>query len=139
MAKKVAWITVTLMICACIQHAFAMGAVISVTKQTQAKLGLNFKLVAERVDAEAVLVRMEIPRKGKLKGLRSVNLRIGSGRPLVAATLQTTPGENGSWIVSFQVAPDLADKSSVDLVGPYEGLSYVVYAVELKGYVTDRN
>ena len=138
MAKKLVWVTMGLLLCACVQHAFAMGEVVSVTKETQARLGLHFTLVAERVDAEAVLVRMEIPRKGKLKNLRSVNMRIGSGRPLIDATLQTTPGKEGSWVVSFQLSPDLADKCSVDLIGPYEGLSYVVYAVELKGYVTVR-
>jgi hypothetical protein len=116
-----------------------MGSVTAVTKQTQAKLGLNFTLVADRVDDEAVLVRMEIPREGKLKHLRSVSLRIGPGRPLVAATLQTTPGKNGSWVVSFQLCPDLADKCSIDLIVPSDPLPYeVYYAVELKGYVTDR-
>ena len=102
------------------------------------KLGLDFTLDAERVDAEAVLVRMEIQRTGKLKNLRSVSMRIGSGRPLVAATLQTTPGKKGSWVVTFQVSPELADKCSVDLIVPVAGRTYLVYAVELKGYVKDR-
>jgi hypothetical protein len=138
MAKRFVWIMMVLMLCACLQQAFAMGDVMLVTKQTQAKLGLNFILTAERVGAEAVLVRMEIPRKGKLKNLRSVSMRIGSGRLLVSAPLQTSPGKNGSLVVSFKLAPDLADKCSIDLTGPYEGLSYVIYAVELKGYVKNR-
>ena len=140
MARKLFWVTVMLLVCACacIQHASAMGSLIEVTKETQAKLGLNYTLVADRVDDEAVLVRMEIPRTGKLKTLRSVSMRIGSGRPLVAATLQTTPGKNGSWVVSFQVSPDLADKCSIDLIVPSDGLTYEVYAVEVKGYVTAR-
>jgi hypothetical protein len=140
MVKKIALITTILMLCACIQQAFAMGELIVVTKQTQAKLGLKFTLVAERVDKEAVLVQMEVPREGKLKTLRSVSMRIGSGRPIVAATLQTTPGKNGSWVVSFQVSPEMADKCSVDLIVPSEGggMEYLVYAVEIKGYVTAR-
>ena len=101
-------------------------------------MGLNYTLIAERVDAEAVLVQIEIPREGKLKNLRSVSMRIGPERPLVAATLQTTPGKNGSWVVSFQLSPDLADKCSIDLIDPSSGRTYVVYAVELKGYITDR-
>lgn len=138
MAKKVLCVTILLMLCACIQRASAMGEVVSVTKETQLKLGLDFTLDAERVDAEAVLVRMEIQRTGKLKNLRSVSMRIGSGRPLVAATLQTTPGKKGSWVVTFQVSPELADKCSVDLIVPVAGRTYLVYAVELKGYVKDR-
>jgi hypothetical protein len=132
------WVALTLMFCICIQSAFAMGEVISVTKQTQAKLGLEFTLVAERVDAEAVLVQIEIPKKGKVKDVRSVSLRIGPGRPEVAATLQTRPGQNGSLVASFQVSPALAEKSSVDLVLPIRGRTYEVYAIELKGYVVER-
>ena len=146
MARKFVCVTMMLLLCACIQHAFALGSgrplvagtLVEVTKETQAKLGLNFTLVAERVDAEAVLVSLEIPRTGKLKNLRSVKMRIGSGRPLVSASLQTTPGKNGSWIVSFQLSPELADKCSIDLIGPYEGLSYYIYAIAVKGYVTAR-
>jgi len=139
MAKKLIWATTILMLCASVQQAFAMGELIVVTKQTQARLGLKFTLVAERVDKEAVLVQMEVPREGKLKTLRSVSMRIGPGRPIVAATLQTTPGKNGAWVVSFQVSPEMADKCSVDLVVPTGGgIEYVVYAVELKGYVTAR-
>lgn len=138
MAKKFVWIMTMFLACACLQVAFALGSVVEVTKQNQAKIGLNFTLTAERVDAEAVLVRMEIPRKGKLQNLRSVSMRIGPGRPLVSATLQTTPGKNGEWVVTFQVAPEMANKCSVDLIVPATARSYTVYAVELKGYVTDR-
>ena len=138
MAKKFLWVMIALMLCAHIQPAFAMGSVAVVKKETQAQMGLTYTLVAERVDAEAVLVSMEIPRQGKLKDLRSVSMRIGPGRPLVSATLQTTIGKNGSWTVSFQVSPELADKCSVDLIVPHSTRTYTVYAVELKGYVTDR-
>jgi hypothetical protein len=141
MAKRFVWIMMVLMLCACLQQVFAMGEVAVVTRETQAKLGLNFTLVAERVDSEAVLVRMEIPRKGKLKNLRSVSMRIGSGRPLVSAPLQTSPGKNGSWVVTFQVAPAMAEKCSIDLNTPYDPpslRSYLIYSVALKGYVTDR-
>jgi hypothetical protein len=139
MAKMFVGVAVLLMLCVCIQPAFALGSVIIVTRETQAKLGLNYTLVADRVDAEAVLVRMEIPRNGKLKDLRSVKMRIGSGRPLVSATLQTTPGKDGVWVVSFQLTPDLADKCSIDLILPSkDALTYEVYGVELKGYVTAR-
>ena len=136
--KKFVWVVVILMVCVCIRHAFAMGEVMYVTKETQAKLGLKFTLVADRVDDEAVLVSMEIPRKGKLKDLRSVSMRVGEGRPMVNATLQTTPTKNGSWAVSFQLSPELADKGYVDLIVPSEPLTYLVYAVEIKGYVKAR-
>jgi hypothetical protein len=63
MRKRFVWIMLLLMWCACLQEAFALGEVVSVTKQTQAKLGLNFTLAAERVDNETVLVRIEIPER----------------------------------------------------------------------------
>ena len=139
MAKKFVWLVAALLLLARPPQAFAMGSVTTVTKETQSKLGLNYTLIADRADAEAVLVRMEIPRKGKLKTLRSVSMRIGAGRPRVAATLQTTPGKDGSWVVSFQLSPALAEDCSIDLIVPSQDpMSYEVYAVELKGYVTDR-
>jgi len=138
MKKLLAGMMTAAMWCACIQHGLAMGEVTAVTKQTQAELGLTFTLVGDRVDDEAVLVRMEVSKEGKLKRLRSVRMRIGPGRPLVAATLQTTPGKDGSWVGSFQLCPELADKCCIDLIVPSDPLSYEVYAVELKGYVTTR-
>jgi len=136
MAKRIVCVTVALMLCVCLQRAIAMGEGITVTKETQGRLGLNYALIADRVDDKAVLVRMEIPRKGKLKDLRSVTMNIGEGRPIVSATLQTTPGKNGSWVVSFQLSPELADKCSIELILPSsEPLTYMFYAVELKGYV----
>ena len=118
-----------------------MGELILVTKQTQAKLGLKYTLTAERVNKEVVMVHVEIPREGKLKELRSVSMTIGqgSGSPMLHAALQTTPGKNGSWSATFQLSPELADKCSVDLLVPnVGGVEYVVYAVQLKGYVTAR-
>ncbi len=139
MSRRFVSTAIMLMLCTCIQSAFALGIVVIVTKETQAKLGLDYKLVAERVDAEAVLVRMEIPRTGKLKDITGVRMRIGPGRPIVAATLQTTTSKDGVWVVSFQLSPALAEKCSIDLVGPMKDRSYGVYSIELKGYVTARN
>ena len=119
---------------------------IAVTKETQAKIGVEFTLTATRVSETAVLVEMEIPRKGKLRNLKDVSLDIGdyhpgvSSSPLLAANLQTTPGKNNSLIVSFQLSPELADKCSIRL-GPLEpavAMSWEYYAVMLKGYVTTR-
>lgn len=128
------------MLCLYIQPAFALGVLTIVTKETQAQLGLNFSLIAERVDKEAVLVKMEIPVEGKLVNLKKVNMTIGSGRPLLSANLDTTLGKNGSLIVSFQISPELAEKCSIYLGPTIESrrrLSHH-YAVQLKGYVTDR-
>lgn len=125
-----------------------LGYIIKVTKQTQAKEGLNFTLVANRVSPEAVLVSMEIPREGKLKDVRSVTMNIRpilppsqsrpvSHSPLVYATLQTTETKKGVWSVSFQLASDLAERCSVDLLIPKGLREYFHYAVELKEYITD--
>jgi hypothetical protein len=138
MASRLVWGAALLLLCACARGALAMGSVVVVTRQTQARLGLTYTLVADRVDDAAVLVKMSIAREGKLAALRSVRLRIGPGRPIVAAPLQTTPRRDGSWEVSFQVSPALAEKSWVDLTVPTGGPAYTVYAVELKGYVTAR-
>ena len=144
MQRKFVCLAMTLLLCASLQRAFANGEGTSVTKENQAKLGIHFTLVAERIAADGadkatVLVTMEIPRKGKLKDLRNVTMSVGQGRPLVSATLQPRVGKDGSWIVDFSLASELADKCTIDLNMPYsEPLTYSFYSVELKGYVTDR-
>ena len=125
-----------------------LGYFIRVTKQTQAKEGLNYTLEARRVSPEVVMVTMEIPREGKLKDVRSVTMNIRphlpktngpvSYSPMVAATLQTTEGKKGVWSVSFQLASELAERCSVDLLIPKGPRGYFYYAVELKEYITDR-
>lgn len=138
MNRKIVLAAMVLTLCATFRYATAMGSVVEVTRETQATLGLKYTLEADRVDDQAVLVKMEIQRSGKLKNVRSVSISIGAGRPEVAATLQTTPGKTGSWVVGFQVSPTMADKCSVDLTVPEAGRTYVVYAVALKGYVTNK-
>ena len=119
---------------------------IAVTKETQARLGVEFTLTATRVSETAVIVQMEVPRKGKLRELKEVALDIGdyrpgsSGSPLVSANLQTTPGKNGALVVSFQISPELAEKCSIRLgpLYPAVAMSWEYYAVMLKGYITER-
>ena len=126
-----------------------LGFVIAVTKQTQAREGLSYTLEARRVSPEVVMVTMEIPREGKLKDVRSVTMEIRphlpktngpvSYSPLVSAILQTTEAKKGVWTVSFQLAAELAERCSVNLLipgGPGRK-GYFYYAVELKEYITD--
>jgi hypothetical protein len=145
MANKFVWVLIALMSFADIPHTRAMGTLVTVTKETQAKLGVEFTLSAVRVSDTAVLVRMEIPKTGKLKELQRVTLDIGSDRPgvpaspLVSADLQTAPGKHGSLVVSFQLSPEMANQCSIRLgpLAPAIPMSYEYYSVELKGYVTD--
>ena len=108
--------------------------------------GVEFTLTAERASDTAVVVRMEIPGTGKLKDLKSVTMDIGdykagvSASPLLTAALETVPGKKGSVVVTFQLAPELAEKCSIRLgpLFPAEPMAYEYYSVELKGYVTTR-
>src|SRR5579872_6507095 len=100
MARKLIWILIALMSFMRIPPAFAMSELILVTKATQGKLGVDFTLSAVRVSDSAVLIRMEIPKKGKLKDLKRVTMDIGTyvpgvaSSPVVSADLETTPGQN---------------------------------------------
>ena len=140
MSKKFVWVMIALMLFARTPHAFALRELISVTRETQASQGVDFTLSAVRVDDTAVIVRMEIPKKGKLINLKTVTMNIGTGRPLVHADLETTPGKDGSLVVSFQLSPELADKCDIFLgpLAPDIPTTSVYYAVQLKGYVTVR-
>lgn len=144
MTRKFIGIALALLLGIYLPYAFAMGELVIVTKETQAKEGLRFTLNAERVSPEVVLVRIEASKEGKLKNLRSVSMTLGktkaheNGSPMLSAPLQTSSGKNGSVIATFQLTSDLADKCSVDLTVPETAMSYTIYAVELKGYVVDR-
>ena len=144
MAKRLIWVLVVLMLLARTPRAFAMSELILVTRDNQAKVGVQFSLSAEQVSETAVIFRMEIPRKGKLKELRRVNLDIGDYKPgvgsspTVSANLETTEGRGGSLIVSFQLSPQMAEQGSI-LLGPLTPLTPTTeyYSVELKSYITD--
>lgn len=142
MTKKLVGSMIVLLMLACAQPTFALSEGVVVTKKTQAESGLDFTLTAVRLSQDAVSVRMEIPVRGKLKNLKRVTMSIGQGSPLVSANLQTTPGKEGSLIVSFQLSPDLADKCSIYLVVPSKNPTAFTYesfyAVQLREYVTDR-
>ena len=139
MMKKSISVIAVLMLCYCCRPVFAMGHLVRVTKDTQAKEGLQYTLTAELVNEKVVLVQIEVPNAGKLKELRSVSMTIGlgNGSPELHAQLHTWPGKNGSVVASFQLSSELAKRCSVDLQDSSTP-TYVVYAVELKGYVTER-
>lgn len=128
------------MVMACVRPTGAMSEGYVVTKATQGEIGVEFTLSAVRLSKAAISVEMAIPVKGKLQHLKSVELRIGQGAPLLSATLEAKPDKNGTRVVQFQIAPELAEKCSIDLVVatvPVNGLDYEhFYAVELKGYIT---
>lgn len=146
MVMSIRWIVVALALVACGIAASAEGFLVTVTKETQAKLGVQFDLSAVRASPRSVLVRMEIPRTGKLKELKTVTMDIGDYRPGVAsaptvsAELATKTGKNGAILVAFQLAPEMAEKCSIRLgpLSPAEPEAYLYYAVELKGYITER-
>ncbi|WP_395138068.1 hypothetical protein, partial [Armatimonas sp.] len=86
--------------------------------------------------------------EGKLKDMSRVTMSIRpllpnsrsgpiSYSPLVSAPLQVTVGKSGVWSVSFQLASELAERCSVDLLIPKGSREYFSYAVELKEYITD--
>jgi hypothetical protein len=139
MLKKYLCIFLVMILCACVNRSLAMGEVMEVTKENQAKLGLVFTLTADRLSPKVVLVSMEIPRSGKLKEITGVNLTIGhNGSPALEAALRTRPGKDGAWAVNFQLSAALADECSIDLTVPQQSETYLIYSVALKGYVKDR-
>lgn len=124
----------------CAPSVFALRGVMLVTKDTQAKLGLVFTLIAEKKSEDVVIIDMEIPRKGKLKSLHSVDLNLGtpSGYPAISAPLQTKTGKNGAWLVRLQLSPEMAEKCSLDLSAdapPTAGVEGIVYSVAIKTYI----
>src|SRR5258708_4400947 len=125
MTKKFALMLTTALLLAGIPRAFALGELMLVTKENQARIGVKFTLSAARVSDTSVAVQMEIPKEGKLKDLKKVTMDIGDYKPgvatspMVSANLETKPGKNGSLLVSFYLSPEMADKCSI-LLGPIE-------------------
>ncbi len=116
--------------------ASSLGKV--VTKANQKEIGLDYELSAIR-EPDAVIVSMTIPKRGKLEDLRIVRLSITAENGknfLVRAPLQMSKKGEGVH-VSAQIAPELAEKASLDLVVE-EGRRESYYAVRMADYITER-
>jgi hypothetical protein len=119
--------------------AYSSGVGKLVTKATQKELGLEFELSATR-EPDAVIVRMTVPKNGKLKDLRQVRLSILAENQkdfLVLAPLDMR-AENGGLRVSAQLAPEFAAKATLDLVVE-EGRRESFYSVKVADYIMERN
>ncbi|MDB6124254.1 MAG: hypothetical protein JWQ71_3247 [Pedosphaera sp.] len=110
-----------------------------VTKQTQFDNDMKFTLSAIKESNEAVLVRMIVPREGKLKDHQKVMLELNEGKQILLQTaVETGSDVAGATVISFQISPALADKYYVNLFTEIStnGPAYTSYfSVELKGYV----
>jgi hypothetical protein len=119
--------------------AHAVIVVIPVTKDTQAKVGLDFTLFAVR-EADVVWVRFECPRKDKLRELAGINLEIkdAKGHEIVLAPLEITE-EKGVIKTHFRLKPEHAERCNIVLIAeqskPPEPAFGRYYSIQLKEYV----
>lgn len=122
-------------------RATALGVVTVVTKETQAKEGLEFTLNAVRVSDKVVMVQMEIPNKGNLRDLEAVHLWVGKDdTPELYTPLEMKRGKDNQISVTFQLSPEMASRADIWL-GPTVLSQPTLrhhYVVRLPGYITDR-
>ena len=114
-----------------------------VTKATQAQQELNYTLTAVR-EEKAVIVNLRIPREGKLKNVLAVRLQVlnPDGKHFDVWSPLEMRQEDGATAVSFQIAPELAERCSISVVTernpPGRSAYERAWDIELKGYITER-
>jgi hypothetical protein len=133
---KIIVTVLALIICLNVPTAvFASGLGKLVTKETQEKLGLEFDLSAKS-EEHSTLVRLTIPKAGKLKDVLEIRLSIPAEDQqhfLVRAPLEMREGD-GALGISAQLSPKLAEKAAIDLV-MQKGRREFFYHVRLADYI----
>lgn len=120
-------------------RVFAMIVVQPVTKDTQAKDGLDFSLSAVP-ESGTVWVQLEVPRKGKLATLSLVQIEVKDkhGKEILLAPVATSD-EKGTTKAQFRLASEQAARCNIILVTeastPPAPAFAVNYSVSLKGYI----
>lgn len=120
--------------------AFALIVVQPVTKDTQAKEGLDFTLSAAS-ESGTVWVKLAAPRKGKLATLSLVQLEVkdAQGKEVLLAPVATTD-ENEVIHAHFRITPEHAKWCNVILVTeqskPPAPAFARHYSIAVKSYIT---
>lgn len=123
-------------------RAFAVIVVQPVTKDTQAKVGLDFNLSVVP-ESGTVWVQLEVPRKGKLATLSLVQIEVKNrqGKEILLAPVATS-NEKGTTKAHFRLAPEQAARCNIILVTeastPPAPAFAVNYSISLKGYISKR-
>lgn len=138
MQQRLTGMMAVVMLFAWMQSAFSMTQGIIVTATTQYDQGLDFTLTTTPERDATVIVRMEIPQKGKLKNLAALQMELNDdkGTLLVAPLAPTT--HNGVVSVSFQIARKLVAQCAINLFperNQDDPRYSIFYAVRLKSYV----
>lgn len=121
------------------QPCYARGVGKLVTKETQKEMELDFELTATR-EPNAVIVGMEIRTTGKLERLHQVRLIVpaADGHFLVRVPMEMEQPRDGLTRVWAQIAPELAEKASIELVTDVHPRGEYYFSVRLAEYITDR-
>ena len=121
------------------QPCYARGVGKLVTKETQKEMELEFDLKATR-DPNAVIVVMEIRTTGKLERLHQVRLIVpaAGGHFLVRVPMEMEQPRDGLTRVWAQIAPELAERASIELVTDVHPRGEYYFSVRLADYITDR-
>ena len=118
---------------------YARGVGKLVTKETQKEMELDFDLKATR-HPNAVFVSMEIRTTGKLERLQQVRLIVpaADGHFLLRVPMEMEQPRDGVTRVWAQIAPELAEKASIELVTHAHSRGEYYFSVRLASYITDR-
>lgn len=117
------------------QSAFAVsGPHYNITATTQYEQGLEFTLTTTPERDDTLIIRLEIPRKGRLKNLAGLQMELNDGKTTLLAPLSATT-HDGTMSLSFQIARKLVPQCYVNLFVEVDPRYSICYAVSLKGYI----
>jgi len=97
-------------------------------------LGIDLSAIR---DGDMVGVRLKAPRKGKLRHLSNVAIRLQEGERILLLAPLGTQTQNQVSTSSFEIASELADKCWIDLVVATSNQAQV-YGISLKANITDK-
>lgn len=135
MQRIIGMITVVIIL-SCLQSAFAVsGPHYNITATTQYEQGLEFTLTTTPERDDTLIVRLEIPQKGKLENLAGLQMELNDGKTtLLLAPLSATT-HDGTRSLAFQIARKLVPQCYVNLFVKVDPRYSICYAVSLKGYI----
>jgi hypothetical protein len=115
--------------------ARALDRGLLITKATQGQHGLDFELSAVQEGPDAVVVRLSVPKTGRLADLTGVRLSVTDGKRFLTLVPVATAEADGRVTAWCQLTPEVAGKASLDLYTVTDRVYAFHYAVQVGTYV----
>ena len=115
-----------------------MGPRYIITPDTQLKQQLEFTLTTTPERDDTLIVRIDIPKQGKLKDLGGMQMELSDDRSTLLLSPLATTTHDGAVTASFQIARYLVNVCYINLFVVVDPRYSICYSVSLKSYMPDK-